>query len=50
MVYYYVFNMNYPPQAKMQYGFMEKFCFDLLNLQKLSATAVGTISSIQKQI
>lgn len=46
---HYVFNLEYPTQTQSVWRFLEKFCFNLSHGKKLSAAAIGLISSIEKQ-
>ena len=46
---HYVLNIEYPAQTQVLCKFLEKFCLGLNNLKKLSPSAVGIISAIEKQ-
>ena len=47
---HYVFNIEYPVQTHTLCKFIEKFCLGLSNMKKLSASAVGIISAIERQV
>ena len=46
---HYVFNIEYPTQTDNLCKFLEKFCLGLSNLRKLTSSAIGTISAIERQ-
>ena len=45
---HYVFNIKYPTQTQSLCNFLAKFCLGINHCKKLSASAVGLISAIEK--
>jgi len=45
---YYIFDISYPKECIITLLFLERFMFNIVNGPKLSKTAIGVISDIQK--